>query len=81
MKEIKNSKRKPLIHLLIAENNEYFVRYKAKNGNILTSSETIKTKDSAKKNILAMSGLFRVDSTDPIRVMDYTVSPPKEIVL
>ena len=70
-----------MIEIHKSKNKQFFVRYKAKNGNILTSSETVKTKDSAKKNILAMAGLFRVDSSQPIKVMDYTVLPPKEIVL
>jgi len=62
-------------------NKQYRVRYEAKNGECLSSSEPLKTKASAKKNILAMAGLFRVDSSQPIKVMDYTVLPPKEIVL
>jgi uncharacterized protein YegP (UPF0339 family) len=70
-----------MIEIHKSHDNQLFVRYKGNNGEILASSETVKSKASAKKNILAMAGLFRVDSKEPIKVIDYSVCTPKEIVL
>jgi hypothetical protein len=72
MIKIKNSKSKK---------KPFKVRYDGINGECLAPSQNLTTKENCFVNIRAMAGLFRVDSTEPIKVMDYTVSPPKEIVL
>lgn len=48
---------------------------------MLVVSETFKSKQSALKNIRAMAGLFRVDSSAVVRVVDCSGKVEKEIVL
>ena len=60
---------------------QFYVTYHGKNNQVLAVSETLKSKQSAIKNIKAVAGVFRVDSKDVIKVMDYTGKKEKEIVL
>lgn len=50
----------------------YFVTYKAANGEALSHSEILNTKQSVKKNIIAMAKLFGVDTKVLIKVKDKT---------
>ncbi len=70
-----------MIKIHKAKNGQFYVTYHAKNNEILAQSELLKTKISAKKNIKAMAGVFRVDSKEPIKILDCTRCKIKEIVL
>ena len=59
----------------------FWVQYIAKNGEILAISETFKSKQSAKKNIKSIAGIFRVDSKEEITVIDFTGKTEKTITL
>lgn len=59
----------------------FWVQYIAKNGEILANSETFKSKQSAKKNIKAVAGIFRVDSKPLITVIDCAGKTEKTITL
>lgn len=60
---------------------QYYVTYYGRNNQVLVVSETFKSKQSALKNIRAMAGLFRVDSSAVVRVVDCSGKVEKEIVL
>ena len=60
---------------------QFYVTYSAKNGKILSVTETFKTKASAIKNIKAMAGLFYVDSKTVLIVIDCSGKAEKEISL
>jgi len=47
----------------------------------LVCTETLKTKQSALKNVRAMAGLFFVDSKDVVKIQDCTGKKVKEITL
>jgi hypothetical protein len=69
------------IHKSKSKKKPFKVRYDGINGECLAPSQNLTTKENCFVNIRAMAGLFRVDSTEPIKVMDYTGKIPKEIVL
>ena len=64
----------------LKNNKKYFwVTYHGKNGEALATSEMLTTKANCIKNIKAMSGVFSMDSTQPIHVLDCTGKKEKEI--
>jgi len=67
------------IHRL--KDKQFYVSYHGKNNQVLVCTETVKTKQSAFKNIRAMAGLFRVDSKTVLLVQDCTGKTQKEIAL
>lgn len=70
-----------MIKIHKSKDKQFFVTYHGKNNQVLVCTETLKTKQSAIKNIKAMAGLFRVDSNQVIRVIDCTGKTQKEIVI
>lgn len=60
---------------------QFYVTMYGKNGEPLNHSECFKRKAGAIKNIKAAAGVFRVDSSQPIKVLDCTGKKEKEIVL
>lgn len=60
---------------------QFYVTYHGKNNQVLSVTETLKSKQSAIKNIKAMAGLFRVDSKEVVKVIDCTGKVEKEIAL
>lgn len=69
-----------MIEIHNSKNGQFFVRYKAKNGKILSSSETLKTKANCIKNIIATSGIFRYGNY-PLEIRDFTGEKMKIIVI
>mgnify|MGYP006380457113 CR=1 FL=1 len=70
-----------MIEIHNSKNGQFFVRYKGKNGKILSSSETLKTKSNCIKNIIATSGIFRFPSNEVLRIKDFTGEKMKIIVI
>ena len=60
---------------------KFYVTISGKNGQILNVSEMLNTKANCIKNIKAVAGVFRIDRTEPIKVLDCTGKKEKEIVL
>jgi hypothetical protein len=70
-----------MIKIHRSKDKQFYVSYHGKNNQVLVCTKTLKTKQSALKNIKAMAGLFMVDSKTVIRVIDCTGKVEKEIVL
>jgi uncharacterized protein YegP (UPF0339 family) len=60
---------------------QFFVTVYAKNGEVLQSSECVKTKASALKNIKATAGVYNNEAKYPLVVIDLTGKKEKEIVI
>ena len=60
---------------------QFYVTYSAKNGKVLTVSETVKTFRSALKNVKAMAGVFWTDRKQVIRIVDCTGDKKKVIAI
>lgn len=60
---------------------KFYVTISGKNGQVLNVSEMLNTKANALKNIKSVAGVFRIDNTQPIKVLDCTGKIEKEIVL
>ena len=70
-----------MIKIHRSKDKQFYVSYHGKNNQVLVCTETVKTKQSAIKNIKAMAGLFQVDSNTVVRVIDCSGKVEKEIVL
>lgn len=70
-----------MIKINKSSDGQFYVTYHGKNNQVLVISETLKTKQSAIKNIRAMAGLFYVDSKTVVKILDCTGKKPKEIAL
>lgn len=70
-----------MIKIHRSKDKQFYVSYHGKNNQVLAISETLKSKQSAIKNIKAMAGLFRVDSNQVVLVQDCTGKTQKEIAL
>jgi len=76
-----------MIEIHKSKDGQFFVIYKGNNGEVIDQSETVKTKQSAKKNILAMAkiwgSIFSIVafSSGIIPVTDYTLKKPKIIYI
>ena len=70
-----------MIKIHRSKDKQFYVSYHGKNNQVLVCTETLKTKQSALKNVRAMAGLFFVDSKDVVKVQDCTGKKAKEIAL
>lgn len=70
-----------MIKIHRSKDKQFYVSYHGKNNQVLVCTETLKTKQSALKNVRAMAGLFFVDSKDVVKVQDCTGKKVKEIAL
>jgi uncharacterized protein YegP (UPF0339 family) len=70
-----------MIKIHRSKDKQFYVSYHGKNNQVLVCTETLKTKQSALKNIRAMAGLFFVDSKTVVKVQDCTGKKAKEIAL
>lgn len=70
-----------MIKIHKSKDGQYYVSYHGKNNQVLVCTETVKSKQSAIKNIKAVAGIFGVDSKYVLRVIDCTGKTEKEIVL
>ena len=70
-----------MIKIHRSKDKQFYVSYHGKNNQVLVCTETLKTKQSALKNIRAMAGLFFVDSKTVVKVQDCTGKKAKEITL
>lgn len=70
-----------MIKIHRSKDKQFYVSYHGKNNQVLVCTETLKTKQSALKNVRAMAGLFRVDSNQVVLVQDCTGKKAKEIAL
>ena len=70
-----------MIKIHRSKDKQFYVSYHGKNNQVLVCTETLKTKQSAWKNVRAMAGLFHVDSKDVVKVQDCTGKKAKEIAL
>ena len=70
-----------MIKIHRSKDKQFYVSYHGKNNQVLVCTETLKTKQSALKNIRAMAGLFYVDSKDVVKIQDCTGKKVKEIAL
>ncbi len=70
-----------MIKIHRSKDKQFYVSYHGKNNQVLVCTETLKTKQSALKNVRAMAGLFYVDSKDAVKIQDCTGKKVKEITL
>lgn len=70
-----------MIKIHRSKDKQFYVSYHGKNNQVLVCTETLKTKQSALKNVRAMAGLFFVDSKDVVKIQDCTGKKVKEITL
>lgn len=70
-----------MIKIHRSKDKQFYVSYHGKNNQVLVCTETLKTKQSALKNVRAMAGLFFVDSKTVVKVQDCTGKKVKEIAL
>ena len=70
-----------MIKIHRSKDKQFYVSYHGKNNQVLVCTETLKTKQSALKNIRAMAGLFFVDSKTVVKIQDCTGKKAKEIAL
>ena len=70
-----------MIKIHRSKDKQFYVSYHGKNNQVLVCTETLKTKQSALKNVRAMAGLFFVDSKTVVKVQDCTGKKVKEITL
>ena len=70
-----------MIKIHRSKDKQFYVYYHGKNNQVLVCTETLKTKQSALKNIRAMAGLFFVDSKTVVKIQDCTGKEVKEIAL
>ena len=70
-----------MIKIHRSKDKQFYVSYHGKNNQVLVCTETLKTKQSALKNIRAMAGLFFVDSKTVVKIQDCTGKEVKEIAL
>ena len=70
-----------MIKIHKSKDGQFYVSYHEKNNQVLVCTETVKSKQSAIKNIKAVAGVFGVDSKYVLRVIDLTGKTEKEIVL
>ena len=70
-----------MIKIHRSKDKQFYVSYHGKNNQVLVCTETLKTKQSALKNIRAMAGLFFVDSKTVVKIQDCTGKKVKEIAL
>ena len=70
-----------MIKIHHSKDKQFYVSYHGKNNQVLVCTETLKTKQSALKNVRAMAGLFFVDSKDVVKIQDCTGKKVKEITL
>ena len=70
-----------MIKIHRSKDKQFYVSYHGKNNQVLVCTETLKTKQSALKNVRAMAGLFFVDSKDVVKIQDCTGKEVKEIAL
>ncbi len=70
-----------MIKIHRSKDKQFYVSYHGKNNQVLVCTETLKTKQSALKNVRAMAGLFFVDSKTVLLVQDCTGKTQKEIAL
>lgn len=70
-----------MIKIHRSKDKQFYVSYHGKNNQVLVCTETLKTKQSALKNVRAMAGLFFVDSKDVVKIQDCTGKKVKEIAL
>jgi len=70
-----------MIKIHRSKDKQFYVSYHGKNNQVLVCTETLKTKQSALKNVRAMAGLFFVDSKTVVKVQDCTGKKAKEIAL
>ena len=68
-----------MIKIHRSKDKQFYVSYHGKNNQVLVCTETLKTKQSALKNVRAMAGLFFVDSKDVVKIQDCTGKKVKEI--
>lgn len=69
-----------MIIISLTRNNQYKVQYKAGNNEILSTSEPLKNKKSAWKNIHAMAKNFQSTGEVEIAVKDLTTEEPEVFV-
>ena len=74
---------KNLAQISRTRNGQFKVRYYGVNGKLLSSSEAngLKTYANAKKNIIAMGGLFNQEKDWMIEVLDLTKKPARRFFL
>ena len=70
-----------MIKIHRSKDKQFYVSYHGKNNQVLVCTETLKTKQSALKNVRAMAGLFFVDSKTVVKVQDGTGKKVKEIAI
>jgi ribosomal protein L7/L12 len=70
-----------MIKIHRSKDKQFYVSYHGKNNQVLVCTKTLKTKQSALKNVRAMAGLFFVDSKDVVKIQDCTGKKVKEITL
>lgn len=70
-----------MIKIHRSKDKQFYVSYHGKNNQVLVCTETLKTKQSALKNVRAMAGLFFVDSKTVVKIQDCTGKKVKEITL
>ena len=70
-----------MIKIHRSKDKQFYVSYHGKNNQVLVCTETLKTKQSALKDVRAMAGLFFVDSKDVVKIQDCTGKTQKEIAL
>ena len=70
-----------MIKIHRSKDKQFYVSYHGKNNQVLVCTETLKTKQSALKNVRAMAGLFFVDSKTVVKIQDCTGKEVKEIAL
>ena len=70
-----------MIKIHRSKDKQFYVSYHGKNNQVLVCTETLKTKQSALKNIRTMAGLFFVDSKTVVKIQDCTGKEVKEIAL
>ena len=70
-----------MIKIHRSKDKQFYVSYHGKNNQVLVCTETLKTKQSALKNVREMAGLFFVDSKTVVKIQDCTGKKAKEIAL
>ena len=70
-----------MIKIHRSKDKQFYVSYHGKNNQVLVCTETLKTKQSALKNVRAMAGLFFVDSKTVVKIQDCTGKKVKEIAI
>lgn len=69
-----------MIHIIKNKKNEFAVAIVADNGELLSMSEGLSSKQKAKQNIISMCGEFRFYGMMQISVQDDTLKAPRTLI-